>query len=166
MHEAESCESISNIHRRKTCKDSTTFPLIYEKLKESFIPYYIVADDGYINSTIAKMLLDDDVTPVFPYKKPITKYGFFKKHAYVYYEYYDCDICPNNQALKYSITNRDGYKEYKSNPVVCEGSPYLSHCTLSKNHQKLALRHVWCHVTSDLLFIYELFVGNLIFDLL
>lgn len=123
--------------------DSKTFPAIYEKLKESFIPYYIVADAGYKTPAIAKMLLDDDITPVFPYKGPMTKKGFFKKHEYVYDEYYDCYICPNNQALKYSTTNRDGYREYKSNPVVCESCPYLSQCTLSKNHQKLVTRHIW-----------------------
>ena len=123
--------------------DSKTFPAIYEKLKESFAPYYIVADAGYKTPAIAKMLLDDDVTPVFPYKKPMTKTGFFKKHEYVYDEYYDCYICPNNQALKYSTTNRDGYREYKSTPSVCEGCPYLSQCTLSQSHQKVVTRHIW-----------------------
>ena len=123
--------------------DSTTFPAIYEKLKESFTPYYIVADAGYKTPAIAKQLLDDDVTPVFPYKKPPTKDGFFKKYEYVYDEYYDCYICPNNQVLKYSTTNRDGYKEYKSTPSVCESCPYLSQCTLSKNHQKVVTRHIW-----------------------
>ena len=123
--------------------DSKTFPAIYEKLKESFSPYYIVADAGYKTPAIAKMLLDDDVTPVFPYKDPMTKKGFFKKHEYVYDEYYDCYICPNNQMLKYSTTNRDGYREYKSNPSICESCPYLSQCTLSKNHQKLVQRHIW-----------------------
>lgn len=123
--------------------DSKTFPAIYEKLKESFVPYHIVADAGYKTPAIAKMLLDDDVTPVFPYKKPMTKEGFFKKHEYVYDEHYDCYICPNNQMLKYSTTNRDGYREYKSNPGICESCPYLSQCTLSKNHQKLITRHIW-----------------------
>ena len=123
--------------------DSKTFPAIYEKLKESFAPYYIVADAGYKTPAIAKMLLDDNVTPVFPYKRPMTKEGFFKKREYVYDEYYDCYICPNNQMLKYSTTNRDGYREYKSDPSICENCPYISQCTLSKNHQKVVTRHIW-----------------------
>ena len=123
--------------------DSKTFPAIYEKLKESFDPYYIVADAGYKTPAIAKMLLDDEVTPVFPYKQPMTKEGFFKKHAYVYDEYYDCYICPNNQILKYSTTNRDGYREYKSDSSICENCPYIAQCTLSKNHQKVVTRHIW-----------------------
>ena len=45
----------------------------------------------------------------------MTKKGFFKKTEYVYDEYYDCYICPVNKLLHYSTTNREGYREYKSN---------------------------------------------------
>ena len=65
------------------------------------------------------------------------------KYEYVYDEYFDCYICPNNQILKYTTTNRDGYREYKSDPGICESCPYLSQCTQSQNHQKLVTRHIW-----------------------
>lgn len=52
-----------------------------------------------------------------PYKRAMAKKGFFRKHEYAYDEYFDCYICPENEVLKYSTTNRDGCKEYKSNPV-------------------------------------------------
>ena len=122
--------------------DSKTFPSVYKKIKK-FNPAMIVADAGYKTPAIAKMLLDDGITPVFPYKGPVTKKGFFKKHEYVYDEYYDCYICPNNQVLKYTTTNREGYREYKSNPSICVNCPYLSQCTQSTNHQKLVTRHIW-----------------------
>jgi len=32
-----------------------------------------------------------------PYKRPMTKKGFFGKSEYVYDELYDCYICPNDQ---------------------------------------------------------------------
>ena len=73
----------------------------------------------------------------------MTKEGFFKKYEYAYDEYYDCYICPNNQVLKYSTTNRDGYREYKSCGGQCAGCPYLSQCTESKNHVKTVTRHIW-----------------------
>lgn len=73
----------------------------------------------------------------------MTKKGFFKKYEYVYDEYYDCCLCPNNQILEYSTTNRDGYREYKSCGVVCATCPYLSQCTESKNHVKVVTRHIW-----------------------
>lgn len=45
--------------------------------------------------------------------------------------------------MKYSTTNRDGYREYKSCGNVCENCSYLSQCTESKNHVKLITRHIW-----------------------
>ena len=122
--------------------DSTTFPSIYEKIKP-LAPEYIIADAGYKTPAIAKMLVDDGIAPVFPYKRPMTKKDFFKKFEYVYDEYYDVYICPNGQGLKYSTTNREGYREYKSDPGVCVSCPYLSKCTQSAAHQKVVTRHVW-----------------------
>jgi len=122
--------------------DSTTFPAIYEKIKK-FSPKKVVCDAGYKIPAIAKMLLDDGVTPVFPYKRPMTKEGFFPKYEYVYDEYRDCYICPALKDLRYSTTNREGYREYKSNPYICENCPNLNRCTESKSHQKVVTRHVW-----------------------
>lgn len=48
----------------------------------------------------------------------MSKQGFFKPYEYVYDKYFDCYICPNNAPLKYNTTNRDGYKEYKSDPNI------------------------------------------------
>ena len=122
--------------------DSRTFKGLYDKLKRIGMEYCVV-DAGYKTPAIAKLLLDNEVKPVFPYKRPMTKDGFFKKYEYVYDKYNDCYICPNNQVLSYSTTNRDGYREYKSCSHVCENCEYLSQCTLSKNHVKLVTRHVW-----------------------
>lgn len=45
--------------------------------------------------------------------------------------------------LKYSTKNRDGYREYKSNPCECSKCPYLDRCTNSKNRQKVITPHIW-----------------------
>lgn len=122
--------------------DSRTFKGLYDKIKELGIET-LVADAGYKTPAIAKLLMDDGIQPLFPYKRPMTKEGFFKKYEYVYDEYYDCYICPNNQVLKYSTTNRDGYREYKSCGITCADCPCLSQCTESKNHVKTVTRHIW-----------------------
>lgn len=49
----------------------------------------------------------------------------------------------NNQVLKYSTTNRDGYRDYKSNPEICQHCPCREQCTKSKDCQKTVTRHVW-----------------------
>ena len=122
--------------------DSRTFKGLYDKIKDIGIET-LIADAGYKTPAIAKLLLDNGIKPLFPYKRPMTKKGFFPKYEYVYDEMYDCYLCPNNQILKYSTTNRDGYKEYKSNKKVCCDCPYLSQCTESRDYVKVVTRHVW-----------------------
>lgn len=124
--------------------DSVTFDDVYKKVTDRFPQTEsIVVDAGYKTPWIAKEIIDDGRVPVMPYKRPMTKKGFFKKYEYVYDEYYDCVICPNDQILKYSTTNRDGYREYKSDPKVCADCPLRNQCTESKNCQKIVTRHVW-----------------------
>ena len=122
--------------------DSRTFKGLYDKIKDIGIETLVV-DAGYKTPAIAKLLIDDDITPLFPYKRPMTKEGFFKKQEYVYDEYYDCYICPNNKILNYSTTNREGYREYKSCGITCESCPHLNQCTESKEHVKVITRHIW-----------------------
>lgn len=122
--------------------DSRTFKGLYDRL-ENIGMEYCIADAGYKTPAIAKLLLDDGIKPVLPYKRPMTKDNFFKKYEYVYDEHYDCYICPRNHILKYSTTNRDGYREYKSCGHICEKCEFLPKCTKSKNHVKVVTRHIW-----------------------
>ena len=130
--------SAGNVH------DSVMFDGLYRNILAKFPEIGMVAlDSGYKTPWIMKQIFDSERLPSTPYKRPMTKAGFFRKHEYVYDEYYDCYLCPNNQVLKYSTTNRDGYREYKSAPKVCAGCPMRGRCTESKNFQKTVTRHVW-----------------------
>lgn len=122
--------------------DSRTFKGLYDKIKKLRIKT-LIADAGYKTPAIAKLLIDDQILPLFPYKRPMTKEGYFRKHEYVYDEYYDCYLCPANQVLGYRTTNREGYREYKSFGEICEKCPYLNQCTGSKDHVKVLTRHIW-----------------------
>lgn len=122
--------------------DSRTFKGLYDKIKGIGIET-LVADAGYKTPGIAKLLIDDGIKPLLPYKRPMTKDGFFYKSEYIYDEYYDCYICPNDKVLEYRTTNRDGYREYKSSGSECESCPYLSRCTESRDHVKTVTRHIW-----------------------
>ena len=42
-----------------------------------------------------------------------------------------------------STTNRDGYREYKSDPKVCASCPSREKCTKSKSCVKTVTRHIW-----------------------
>jgi transposase len=103
----------------------------------------VIVDAGYKTPTICREIIQAEIVPIMPYKRPMTKKGYFKKYEYVYDEYYGCIICPNNQALKYSTTNRKGYREYKSDPKVCCECKLREQCTQSKNMTKVVTRHIW-----------------------
>lgn len=124
--------------------DSRMFDGLYEKLVKRFPEIEAVAvDAGYKTPWIMKQIIDSQKIPAVPYKRPMTKDGFFKKYEYVYDEYYDCILCPDNQVLRYSTTNRDGYREFKSDPCWCKDCDKISQCTASKSQQKMVQRHVW-----------------------
>ncbi len=130
--------SAGNVH------DSVMFDGLYKNTVERFPQIEAVAmDSAYKTPWIMKQIFDSNRLPSTPYKRPMTKKGFFKKYEYVYDKYYDCVICPNDQILKYSTTNKDGYREYKSNPNICKSCPHLKQCTESSNFQKVVTRHVW-----------------------
>ena len=127
-----------NIH------DSVAFNPLYDIVTEKFPEIKeVVADAAYKTAWICKKIIDDDRIPVMPYKRPMGGKDFFRPYEYVYDEYYDCVICPNNQVLNYSTTNKEGYREFKSNPLKCAGCPHLAQCTNSRNHQKVVTKHIW-----------------------
>ncbi|MFJ7841879.1 IS1182 family transposase [Lysinibacillus sphaericus] len=118
-------------------------PLVEKIIKKVKKPLAIAADAAYKTPAITNFLLENQMLPVLPYTRPKTKDGFFRKHEYVYDEYYNCYLCPQGQVLKYTTTTKEGYRQYKSNPSICANCPWLSQCTESKNHQKLIQRHIW-----------------------
>lgn len=122
--------------------DGKTFPALYEKIEHLDIEV-MVGDTAYKTPAIAQKMKEDGIALVSAYSCPKTKDSFFQKYEYVYDEYYDCYLCPANEILRYSTTNRDGYREYKSDPSKCTNCPYLNQCTLSKDHVKVVTRHVW-----------------------
>lgn len=51
-------------------------------INTEYKPSMIVADAGYRTPAIAHELIEDGIDPLFPYKRPMTKDGFFKKHGW------------------------------------------------------------------------------------
>jgi transposase/transcription elongation factor Elf1 len=131
--------------------DSVSFFPAYKKLLEQFGSDIknVCLDAGYKTPAIAREIIEHKQTPYFPYKRPMTKKGLFKKNEYVYDEEFDCYLCPNNEVLKYTTTDRQGYKHYKSDPAKCSTCPLRQQCTASKNNQKDVIRHVWADYMEE-----------------
>lgn len=123
--------------------DSRTFKHIYDVLKSRYELEMLVLDAGYKTPTIAHLLMQNQLTAAFPYKRPMTKKGFFRKYEYVYDQEFDTYTCPNHQLLSYTTTTKEGYRQYKSDPKICINCPMLEQCTQSKNHVKVITRHIW-----------------------
>jgi len=132
------CEvTAGNVH------DSRVFDTVYDEVTAKYEVETVTVDAGYKTPWICKKVHDDGRNISTPYKRPMSKKGFFRSYEYVYDEYYDCVLCPNNHVLSYSTTNRDGYREFKSDPNICKTCPYREQCTQSKNYQKVVLKHIW-----------------------
>ena len=124
--------------------DSIAFDDVYDKVTQTFPEIEtIVADSAYKTPHICKKVFTDGRVLSTAYKRPMTMKGGHPWWSYVYDEYYDCVLCPEYQPLAYSAANRDGYREYKSDPKICAKCPTRQLCTRSKNCVKTVLRHIW-----------------------
>ncbi len=124
--------------------DSVSFKKAFDLLNSKYDGVKnIVLDAGYKTPAIARELIETGIRPYLPYKRPMTRKGYFKKYEYVYDEQFDCYLCPNDKVLKYTTTNKHGYKEYKSDMNICKDCPLKNRCTQSKNYTKVVTRHIW-----------------------
>jgi transposase len=100
-------------------------------------------DAGYAAAAITKGLEERNIYGVIGYRTPTHRDGYFYKREYRYEEKLDVYICPNGQMLPYRTTNREGYRQYHSDPEQCRACPVRHKCTQSSNATKVVTRHVW-----------------------
>jgi transposase len=100
-------------------------------------------DAGYYTAGIARGLDERGIHGVIGYSRPTHREGFLRKRDFVYEREADGYRCPQGQLLAYRTTNREGYREYKSDPERCRSCPLLASCTTSANATKIVTRHVW-----------------------
>ena len=124
--------------------DSVAFDEVYDKVTGNFPQVEaVVADAAYKTPHICKKVFGDGRVLSTAYKRPQTMKNGHEWWKYVYDEFYNCVICPEYQPLKYSTTNRDGYREYKSDPNICAACPTRERCTHSRDCIKTVQRHIW-----------------------
>ena len=76
--------------------DGQMFHELYKKmdLRRTQI---VALDAGYKTPGVVREIFKSGKIPAVPYTRPMTKDGFFRKSEYVYDEYFDCYLCPQNQ---------------------------------------------------------------------
>lgn len=124
--------------------DSRVFDRVYDGVTERFAEVETVAvDAGYKTPWICKKVQDDGRNISTAYKRPMGKPGMYRPKEFIYDEYYDCVLCPANQVLSYCTTDRNGYREFKSSPRICQNCPQRARCTQNRNFQKIVVKHIW-----------------------
>ena len=125
--------------------DSRSFYGLYEKIKRFDIDE-MVMDAGYKTPLLMHFLVQEGIVPILPYSRPKTRKEnreMYRPQDFVYDEAFHCVLCPMDEVLPYTTTNRHGYREYTSDPEICIQCPELTRCTRSKNHQKKSLVHIY-----------------------
>ncbi|MBP1934293.1 transposase [Ammoniphilus resinae] len=125
----------------------------------------VALDSGYMTPHICKGTLDMNLFPVIAERNAADTEGKFSKSQFTYDEEHDAYACPAGQTLPYATTNRQGYKEYRSDSDVCKECPFLKQCTSSANKQRTIQRHVWETYKEKVVQNRKSEVGNAIYQL-
>ncbi len=101
-------------------------------------------DAGYATAAIAQGLEERGVLGVIGYRRPSPpRPGMMASKAFSYEPDLDGYRCPGGQVLRYATTDRNGYRQYKSDPKVCRDCPLLGSCTANAKAERVITRHVW-----------------------
>ncbi|MNQ79985.1 Transposase DDE domain protein [compost metagenome] len=103
----------------------------------------VALDSGYFTPHVCKETLAMEIYPVIGGRASTSTLEGMSKDRFVFDAEKNVYICPKGQELKYTTTNRQGYREYTSNSKQCNECPILSTCTTAKNHTRKIQRHLW-----------------------
>ena len=132
----ESVVTAGNVH------DSRVFDEVYDKVIENHPEVEtITVDAGYKTPWICKKVFDDGRNLSTAYKRPMGKEGYYRPYEYVYDEYYDCVLCPENKVLDYKGVTREGRRKFVGNKGTCPDCKSKIRCTAGK--VKTVLKHIW-----------------------
>ena len=120
--------------------DSQSFHPLYENHLKNPAIKTVTVDAAYKTPLIAKEVSADGKELIVPYTRPMTKDGYFKKYEFTYHPEIDVFTCPAGVILPFKTTNKNGYREYRSEKKACEHCPHKSRCTIS--NAKTLTRHI------------------------
>lgn len=100
-------------------------------------------DAGYLTAAICHFLLAQNIFAVIGNRRFRPTKGLMGKWKYQYDPEADVYHCPGGHTLTYSTTNREGFREYRSDRSACRVCLLRPTCTRSQNAQKILTRHVW-----------------------
>ena len=106
-------------------------------------PIAVGLDAGYFTAPVCHLIQERQIAPIIAYRRPNASKNKLKKKHFTYDAETDTYNCPQGEELRYSTTDRHGYKRYQSTPSICQQCPQRKACTKSKQFKKTITRHVW-----------------------
>ena len=91
-------------------------------------PKYMGLDAGYHNAPVCHQLAAAGIQPVVGYRRHTHKGDYFGKYRFTYDPVKNVYLCPQGHELTWRTTNREGYREYWSEPKTCRDCPRRAKC--------------------------------------
>lgn len=107
------------------------------------LPEYMGLDAGYHNARVAHQLAEQAIQGVIGYRRHTHKGEHFGKYRFTYDPEQNVYICPEKHLLTHRTTNREGYREYYSDPKACTNCPRRAECFGEKATRRQVQRHIW-----------------------
>ena len=107
------------------------------------LPSYMGLDAGYHNARVAHQLEVKGIQGVIGYRRHTHKGEHYGKYRFSYDPGQNAYVCPEKQLLPQKTTNRNGYREYYSDPKICASCPRREACFSRKSTRRQIQRHIW-----------------------
>lgn len=107
------------------------------------LPGFMGLDAGYHNARVAHQLEAKHVQGVIGYRRHTHKGKRYGKYRFLYDAQRNVYVCPARHVLKHKTTNRQGYREYYSDPTDCAACPRRAECLSEKTSRRQVQRHIW-----------------------
>lgn len=115
-----------------------------QRARFGLAPATVGLDAGYATPAIARGLEERSIDGVTGYRNPTPpRPGMMRRSKFAYERDADVYRCPQGQALTYATTDRDGHRQYRSDPAICAACPLLASCMTNARAQRTITRHVW-----------------------
>ena len=137
---------IVNVHvTPANINDADPIPEVIRQVKRRLgaLPQYMGLDAGYHNARVAFQLRASIIQGVLGYRRHTHKQEHFGKYRFQYVPEQNIYLCPEKHPLTWRTTNREGYREYYSDPKVCKNCPRRRECFSEAATRRQVQRHVW-----------------------
>lgn len=103
----------------------------------------VALDAGYFTGYICKKLSERNIFMMMGYRRFGKRNKEVPKSQFKNVEGMNVFACPMGCILEYVTSNREGYRQYKSNPEDCAIYPLREVCFSKKQKQKVIIHHIW-----------------------